>query len=67
MTRIDCPYCGRLGSLYPERVIKGPSALTTYFCDACHSEWDEREDDETPPPSPRRRLPKTREDKQAES
>src|SRR5687767_3551671 len=64
--RIDCPYCGRIGSLYPERVIKGPSQLTTYFCEVCHAEWDEREG-EPPPATPRRRLPKTRRDKQSEA
>lgn len=65
MARVDCPYCGRLGSLYAERVFRGPASLTTYFCDACHAEWDEREDGQ-PPDTPRRRLPKTREDKLSE-
>jgi DNA-directed RNA polymerase subunit M/transcription elongation factor TFIIS len=64
--RIDCPYCGRIGSLYPERVIQGPSELTTYFCESCHAEWDEREG-APPPATPRRRLPKTRRDKQSEA
>ena len=66
MTRLDCPYCDRIGSLYAERVIQGPSSLTTYFCDACHAEWDEREGDETTPGVPRRRLPKTGREKRSE-
>jgi transposase-like protein len=65
-TRIDCPYCGNLGSLYPERVLRGQDALTTYFCDNCNSEWDEREG-EAAPKAPRKREPKTRQDKQLES
>ena len=67
MTRVDCPYCGRIGSLYQERIIRGREVpLTTYFCDACSSEWDEREDDAVPPKHPRKRAPKTRHDKSLE-
>ena len=66
MTRVDCPYCGKLGSLYPERVIRARDVLTTYFCDACYSEWEEREGDTAPPREPRTRLPKTRRDKSLE-
>ncbi len=46
--RVDCPYCGRLGTLRGERIIKAKAALTTYHCDACNTEWDEREGDSTP-------------------
>ena len=67
MSRIDCPYCGELGTLYPERVVRGQDALTTYFCDKCNSEWDEREGDAAVPKNPRKREPKTRQDKQSES
>jgi hypothetical protein len=63
--RLDCPYCGKIGSLYPEHIIRGETAVTTYFCDACHSEWDERENERTVPARPRKRLPMTRQDKDA--
>jgi hypothetical protein len=66
MDRIDCPYCDRIGSLYAERVIRGHDVLTVYFCDACHSEWDEREG-EPPPERPRTRLPMTSRDKTGRS
>jgi hypothetical protein len=63
MSRVDCPYCSKIGSLYAERVIQGGAALTTYFCDACHREWDEREGDERRTLlRPRTRMPKTRHD-----
>ena len=48
MMRIDCPFCGQLGRVSGERIIKSESALTTYYCDACRTEWDERERDRTP-------------------
>lgn len=68
MTRVDCPHCGKLGSLYAERIVRGQTSVTTYFCDACHSEWDEREGEPRRElPKPRKRLPKTRQDKQSES
>ena len=61
MGRVDCPFCGVLGRVSSERVITGDAALTTYFCDACHTEWDERAD--RMPASPRKREPKTHKDK----
>ena len=65
--RVSCPYCGKIGALYQERVIRGTDVpLTTYFCDACRSEWDERDDDAEPPEQPRTRLPKTHKDKTTE-
>jgi hypothetical protein len=66
MAHIDCPYCGHLGTVTGERVIKAVAALTTYFCDACHSEWDERDDERGQRVGLRSRPPKTRRDKQAE-
>ena len=41
MMRVDCPHCGVLGMVTAERIIKARDALTTYYCDACHREWDE--------------------------
>ena len=68
MSRVDCPFCGRIGSLYPERVVRGQIALTTYYCEGCETEWDEREEDERRATlRPRKRPPKTREDKLRES
>ena len=56
MSRVDCPYCGNIGSLYSERIIRAREVpLTTYYCDACRSEWDEREDNVAPPKHPRKR------------
>ena len=67
MPRVDCPHCGRLGTVTGERVIKAIAALTTYFCDGCYTEWDERdEDDRQRPTGTRTRPPKTRRDKQSE-
>ena len=68
MARIDCPFCGMLGTLHAERVIQARAALTTYFCDACHTEWDERDDGSANPAfPPRKREPKTRSDKLSEA
>jgi transposase-like protein len=53
VTRIDCPFCGRIGSLSSERVIKGDQALTTYSCQSCGREWDEREEERRRHPRPR--------------
>ena len=62
MMRIDCPYCGVLGRVSIERMFKGHSALVTYYCDACHTEWDQREDDDKAL-NPRQRPSKTHRDK----
>jgi hypothetical protein len=63
MARIDCPFCGKIGSLYIERMVRGHTAVTTYFCDACYFEWDERDGDERRQLlRPRKRRPKTRHD-----
>jgi hypothetical protein len=68
MARVDCPFCGKIGSLYAERIVRGQTAVTTYYCDACQSEWDEREDDERREVlRPRKRPPMTRADKQSQS
>ncbi len=66
MVRVDCPHCGQLGRVTGERIIRAGSTLTTYFCDACHTEWDERETDSTPL-NLRTREPMTRRDKQTRS
>jgi hypothetical protein len=67
MARVDCPHCGMLGTVTGERIIQARSVtVTTYFCDACHTEWDEREGDGSPL-SIRTRPPKTRKDKQSEA
>ena len=39
--RLDCRHCGVLGAITAERIFEAKDALTTYFCDACKSEWDE--------------------------
>ena len=67
MARVDCPHCGKLGTVTGERVIQARTVtLTTYFCDGCHTEWDEREGDGNPL-AIRTRPPKTRQDKQSET
>jgi hypothetical protein len=67
MPRVDCPFCGKLGTVTGERIIQARTAtLTTYFCDACHSEWDEREGEKAPLAQPRKRPPKTHRDKSFE-
>ena len=46
MERLDCPFCGHLGTIVTERVIQArASALTTFVCRACEAEWDERADE----------------------
>ena len=62
MARVDCPFCGTLGMVSAERIIHADGALTTYYCDACHTEWDEREGDSRPLMR-RSRPPKTHRDK----
>ena len=66
MPRIDCPHCGKLGLVSSEHVIKAVTTVTTYYCDACHTEWDER-DGHAGPLLPRKRPPKTHRDKTTES
>lgn len=67
MARVDCPFCGKLGSVTGERVIQARAAtLTTYYCDMCQTEWDEREGDKGRPANRRTRPPKTRRDKLSE-
>ena len=66
-SRVDCPFCDHLGTVTGERVIRAQTAtLTTYFCDACHTEWDEREGD-TGPSALRKRPPMTTGEKQSAS
>jgi hypothetical protein len=60
MPHVDCPYCGKLGTVTGERVIQGQNSLTTYFCDSCHNEWDEREGEGGRRSEPRQRAPRTR-------
>jgi hypothetical protein len=43
-------------------MFQGSDALTTYYCDQCGTEWDEREDDPRPL-NPRKRPSKTHKDK----
>jgi hypothetical protein len=62
MARIECPFCSQLGRVSSERMFQGPAALTTYYCDNCNTEWDEREDLDTPL-NPRKRPSKTHRDK----
>jgi hypothetical protein len=62
MTRVDCPFCGMLGRVSAERVIQSSDALTIYFCDECHAEWDQRDNDPTPL-NRRTRQSKTHRDK----
>ncbi len=47
-------------------MIKAVTTVTTYYCDACHTEWDER-DGHAGPLLPRKRPPKTHRDKTTES
>ena len=52
--------------LYAEHVVRGEDSVTTFFCDACHTEWDEREAGRPIGPT-RTRLPKTRRNKESEN
>ena len=61
MSRVACPHCGVYGRVSAERVINAHAALTTYYCDECHREWDETDSGHMSPT--RTRPPKTHQDK----
>jgi hypothetical protein len=57
MTRITCPYCNRIGLVRSERIFKGRSAISAYYCGGCTRSWemaDESRDlspaEQQPPP-----------------
>ena len=44
MTRVKCPYCGKPGLVRSERIFKGRSALTAYYCGVCAGAWQIADD-----------------------
>ena len=62
MQHVACPHCGVYGRVSTERVIQARAALTIFYCDECHCEWDETESG-TQMGTTRTRPPKTHQDK----
>jgi DNA-directed RNA polymerase subunit RPC12/RpoP len=48
-SRIECPYCRRVGLVRAERVFKGAGASTSYYCGGCNRTWERRD---SPAPAP---------------
>jgi hypothetical protein len=39
MTRVKCRYCHRVGLVRSERIFKGRTAITAYYCGGCTRAW----------------------------
>lgn len=40
--RIACKYCGKVGLVRRERVLKGGRASDAFYCGACNRSWEQR-------------------------
>ena len=38
--RIPCKYCGKVGFIRREHVLKGARAVDTFYCGACDRSWE---------------------------
>jgi hypothetical protein len=56
--RTPCTYCGKIGLVRRENVVKGERTTTAFYCGACNRSW-EVSDDEA---QARRDMPKLRDD-----
>jgi hypothetical protein len=39
--RLTCPRCGKAGLVRAERVIRGSTASTEFFCGSCLHQWSQ--------------------------
>ena len=44
MTRVTCPYCHREGLVRSERIFKGRTAISAYYCGGCTRAWEVADD-----------------------
>jgi hypothetical protein len=42
--RTACKFCGKVGFVRHERVIKGGRVIETFYCGACNRSWEETEE-----------------------
>jgi hypothetical protein len=57
--RTACKYCGKVGFVRRERVVKAERATTAFYCGSCNRSWEEAEegraaDDVKRPPNNKR-------------
>ena len=38
--RTACKFCGKVGLIRRERVIKGGRSIESFYCGACNRSWD---------------------------
>jgi len=46
--RTPCKYCGKVGFVRRENVIKAARSITAFYCGSCNRNWEEAEEGRTP-------------------
>ena len=56
--RTPCRFCGKVGLVRRERVIKGGRSIESFYCGSCNRSWEVADDEA----QARRNTPKRRDD-----
>jgi transposase-like protein len=43
-----CKFCGRIGFIRRENIIKAGRSITSFYCGSCNRSWEETEEGRTP-------------------
>jgi len=43
--RTACKYCGKIGFVRREHVIKGGRTMASFYCGSCNRSWEQPEED----------------------